>query len=459
MLRSAEAARVTLKTTQPVLKDEEWGRAADDQQAGAAIRELTKNEHHRWPFDVVVSPVCQSSVEDAADVTPAQAASPGMDSCYIYCGITHAYSDGASGQALFGDLLRYYAEHLGAAPAQQPAEPAEHLALLQRRLRRSLRGRLRGEEEPNDDVYHEIVCEDWGKRMGLERRFLFAPLVLNTLRFAAGDVLGCSIDIAWLTAIVGALFRLFPKEPCIRLVLKTGCRDGPGEREMVGFLSEQRTFPVDVGDPETASILEIANIISSTRRARSWRAPVPFEASLCVYVNIVSAMVDGLPPDFRHVVRSSSVGSKWSTDAYSHVNLRIDQLSADDWDFRIFHWDATWGWEWSTYFANALGAVISDMAIAPTAPLLRACPPQSQISTTADGPSGVEPRPTAKRKATSSNGDARSLAGDGSNARSEAGLQQAEDSSDNHSHWKVPRTLPDKTCGPELEAFEADAQS
>jgi hypothetical protein len=55
------------------------------------------------------------------------------------------------------------------------------------------------------------------------------------------------------------------------------------------------------------------------------------------------------------------------------LNLRIDQLAVNDWDIRIFHWDATWGWNWSTHFVHALGGAIYDMVAAPTGAL--AVPP------------------------------------------------------------------------------------
>merc|ERR1712241_205564 len=99
------------------------------------------------------------------------------------------------------------------------------------------------------------------------------------------------------------MFRLFPERRMIHLALKVACRDGPGELQMVGFLSEQRIFTVDPGDPEIATLLDIADNIGSTRRARAWRAPVPYEAGLSVWVNIVSAMVDGLDLGFKHLVK------------------------------------------------------------------------------------------------------------------------------------------------------------
>merc|ERR1712203_230903 len=61
----------------------------------------------------------------------------------------------------------------------------------------------------------------------------------------------------------------------------------------------------------------------------------------------------------------------WRSPASNHISLRIDQLHDLGWDFKIWSFDSAWGWEWSTYFASCLGAVIADMVEAPTAPLLQ----------------------------------------------------------------------------------------
>eukprot|EP00928_Gymnodinium_smaydae_P033497 TRINITY_DN23983_c0_g1_i3.p1 TRINITY_DN23983_c0_g1~~TRINITY_DN23983_c0_g1_i3.p1 ORF type:complete len:205 (+),score=48.51 TRINITY_DN23983_c0_g1_i3:151-765(+) len=73
---------------------------------------------------------------------------------------------------------------------------------------------------------------------------------------------------------------------------------------------------------------------------------------------------------FKHVMTSAGTQRAWKTDAYNHLNLRIDQVDEDAWDFRIFYWDASWQWFWSDYFAQALGCVIRDMATCPTAALV-----------------------------------------------------------------------------------------
>mmetsp|Transcript_12709 Transcript_12709/g.41041 ORF Transcript_12709/g.41041 Transcript_12709/m.41041 type:complete len:735 (-) Transcript_12709:50-2254(-) len=381
VVRSAAAAQLVLRVLEdPSPRDKKWDFATDDQYIHSTIKEMASG--HRWPFDIFVVPLFKTAPppEAGQPANAAQAAKllpPEAVSWYIYCGITHAYSDGASGQALMSDLLRFYAEEVGLAPPQPRPPAPEQLALLQRRLRGSLRGRAPGRApDPNNDVFHEVVCEDWGKRTGFSARLFLERPVLSALRAAAVDVMGCGADVAWLTAVMGAMFRLFPEQKSIRLALKVACRDGPGEVQMVGFLSEHRLFVVDVLEPETSTLADVAETIGSARRARAWRAPMPYEAGLTVFVNIVSAMVDGLPQGFKHVVKPAPASQIWRSQAYCHLNLRIDQVTATEWDFRVFHFDSAWGWSWIKAFADALGGVIHDMATTPTTPLLRPSSPQ-----------------------------------------------------------------------------------
>jgi hypothetical protein len=397
LVRTAEEARIELKV--PLLpeyrtvRDERWYATSDDQYVMGLIRQLN-SPNQRWPFEITVVPLYKGDApgligdRDCAEL--AVQMPPDEVTWYIYCSLTHAYSDGASGQALFTDLLIFYDEErckVGLPPVlshtvpppEKSHEVPEQLSLLQRRLRASLRGRLPGAQgDPNNDVYHEVLCEDWGKRIGISRRVFFTDCVLQALRYSAVTKLGCSIDVAWLTAITGCLFRLFPKLTCIRLMLKVACRDGPGEREMVGFLSEQRILPVDLVNTEASTLVDVARRIDTGRRLRAWRAPQPFESGLCVYVNVVSAMGDGLPSGFQHITKAiGNQAQRANCPAYCHLNVRIDQLKADEWDFRIFHFDSSWGADWSDHFALALGMSIHDMAVAPTAPLLgpRGTPP------------------------------------------------------------------------------------
>lgn len=379
VLRTAETARVTLRTPEDGSpRDKKWDHATDDEYIHECIREMAV--HHRWPFDLFVVPLFKqvppgtSKPKDAAEA--ALRLPPEAVSWYMYCGICHAYSDGASGQALMSDLLRFYSEESGVAQIEPLPPVPEQLSLLQRRLRPSLRGRTPGAApDPNNDVFHEVICEDWGRRGGFCSRIFFDKPVLATMRAAAVDVMGCGSDIAWLTAIMGSMFRLFPEQKCIRLALKVACRDGPGELQMVGFLSEHRLLAVDILDPETSTLMDIAETIGSARRSRAWRAPMPYEAGLTVFVNIVSAMVDGLPAGFKHIVKPSGVASGFVGNGYCHLNIRIDQLSATDFDFRIFHWDDKWGWSWYLLFADALGNTIQDMATRPHETLLPRGPP------------------------------------------------------------------------------------
>eukprot|EP00913_Durusdinium_trenchii_P013108 g12304.t1 len=326
--RSEEAPRLEVRVPPLVdgrVRDPRWDWASHDQYIHSVFDDLLKPR--RWPFDVAVAPLFHGTAAGHSAIEAALSKPASEVAWYIYCSITHAYSDGLSGQALFADLLRFYHEERetqggpSSAAKEELGPTPEPLALLQRRLWRSLckPGNL---PEPNDDLYHESICDDWGRRAGQSRRIYFHPNVTRTLRLAARHCFGCSVDLAWLTAIMCTMFRLFPQQPRMLLILKASCRDGPGQGQMVGFLSEARLIAVDAGDLATANIWEVHKLIDSARLARDWRAPEPFEFGLCVYVNIVSAMVDSLPPGYRHLVREAAPPSRWYSTAYSHLNLR-----------------------------------------------------------------------------------------------------------------------------------------
>eukprot|EP00439_Symbiodinium_sp_Y106_P032803 s5686_g3.t3 len=266
-LKSAHDARVQVRLPdrELVVRDPTFAELSDADYMFWIVTPL-RNDHH-WPYQICAIPVVRKGVlPPGVPLAQAVRTLPPEDvTWYIYAGITHAYSDGASGNALLTDLLRIYAEeaNLDLATSTELHSPPEHLALLQHRLRRSLFGRLRGEDNANDDVYHEIVCEDWGRRFGFSKRIKLEPIVVNTLLLAASNVIGCSIDVAWLTAVIGSLLRLFPDQHCFQLILKCACRDGPGQNEMVGFLSEQRVFPIDVGDSRHATLMDVYCAIES----------------------------------------------------------------------------------------------------------------------------------------------------------------------------------------------------
>ncbi|CAE7504558.1 NRPS8, partial [Symbiodinium natans] len=293
IVRSAEDTLLEVRIPQLVegrVRMPRWDWATHDQYVHGAITDLLRPR--RWPADVAILPLFKGEAPEHTTALEAALSKPASEvAWYVYISITHAYSDGLSGQALFADLLRFYEEEVGARHRQVVRPTAEPLALLQRRLRRSLEGRTPETlQAPNDDLYHESICEDWGRREGLSRRIFFEPAVARSLRNAAQGVYGCSVDLAWLTAIMCAMLRLFPQQPRMMLVVKASCRDGEGQGEMVGFLSEARVITIDVGDVQSATVLDVHHRIHTARVGRSWRAPEPFEFGLCIYVNIVSAM-------------------------------------------------------------------------------------------------------------------------------------------------------------------------
>lgn len=276
-----QARQVLKRPLGSKVRDDCWDFASHDDYVHSVMKGLTCD--HRWPFDAAVVPLYHGVPDGPPGANAVELAlTLPLESVawYIYLGITHAYSDGASVQALYGDsasvqalygdLIHLYEEEMGQVERELREAP-EHLALLQQRLWPSLCGRLPGtsdaNNDANNDVHHEIVCEGRGRRPFFSSRIFLGPTVMRALCTAAIDVLGCGIDIAWLIAVIGAMFRLFPELPCIYLMLKVVCRDGPDEVQMVGFLREQRVLPVDIGDPRTATLLDIASTIVAARQA------------------------------------------------------------------------------------------------------------------------------------------------------------------------------------------------
>ena len=72
------------------------------------------------------------------------------------------------------------------------------------------------------------------------------------------------------------------------------------------------------------------------------------------------------------------------------MNLRLDQLVGSNWDFRIIHWDAVWGWDWSLAFGHAMASVISDLAARPLSPLMRPQRTSGQVEGTVSTPKRKE---------------------------------------------------------------------
>ena len=200
------------------VRNPRWDWASHDQYIHGVFDDLLYPR--RWSFEVALVPLFKGKAPGHTDSIQAALSKPASEvAWYIYCGLTHAYSDGLSGQALFGDLLRFYQEELQGSPSTTVPAP-EPFALLQRRLWHSLHRRPGSLPEPNDDLYHESICDDWGRRSGMSRRIYFHSNVTRTLRAAARNVFGCSVDLAWITAIMCTMFRLFPKQPRMLLVLK-----------------------------------------------------------------------------------------------------------------------------------------------------------------------------------------------------------------------------------------------
>jgi len=291
---------------------------------------------------------------------------------YIYACLDHGYCDGPTGLPLFADLLRLYSEECGGALADATGdgktEPPDALSVLEQRLLQSLKP-MPEAEHSNDDIFHDDLI-GFGYRRGYQRHIRFDHHLMQLLRVAARDCLGCSVDVAWLTVIAAAFLRMFPDLRRLDFYLIVTCRDRPAEETMVGYFSSRKILPLEVGDPRKLAILGLADMISSARRQRAWYRPRPFEKFNGIEVNIVSQAADGLPLGFREVRCARTHGGQWERGGTSFLTLRLDQCAKDDWDFRLQSHDASWGGHWSTYYAQALGSVLVDMGARPTGPVV-----------------------------------------------------------------------------------------
>lgn len=360
-----------------VMEGQSWDGMSDDEIAywlGGHLYQQRKDLTQL--FAVCIIPVFRDArgaapTDDAVKV--AEGLPPADVRWYIYAVLDHGYCDGPAGLPIFADLLRLYAEESGESEERLVADPPDALQVLEKRLVQSLKP-LPEAEHPNDDIFHDGLV-DWGTRAGYQRFLQFDENLMQVMRYASKDVLGCSIDVAWLTAIAAAFLRLFPKLQRLDLFLIVTCRDKPAEETMIGYFSSRKMLPLEIGDAQTVAMLGLSDMISTARRQRNWHRPRPFEkCGTCIEVNIVSQAADGLPYGFQEVRHPKRGPRDWNRSGTSPLQLRLDQAGRDAWDFRLQSHDATWGPYWSTYFAQALGSAIVDMACRPTGPVVPPLP-------------------------------------------------------------------------------------
>eukprot|EP00929_Paragymnodinium_shiwhaense_P088060 TRINITY_DN4826_c0_g2_i4.p1 TRINITY_DN4826_c0_g2~~TRINITY_DN4826_c0_g2_i4.p1 ORF type:complete len:1533 (-),score=336.30 TRINITY_DN4826_c0_g2_i4:810-5408(-) len=364
---SSPEAKVTLvKPTIAQLRAiDEWQPKTTDERAYWTAGELLRQCKPEEMFKVCVVPIFDISDKVAPEVDACALAStlePWEVQWFFYAVLDHGYCDGPTGLPLSADLLRLYAEEIGQA-GPPPVAP-DALKTLEGRLLQSLKP-LPEAAHPNDDIFHDGLC-GWAYRRGYTRFLRFDQPLMKLMRHASREVLGCSIDVAWLTAIAAAFLRMFPEKRRLDFFLVVTCRDHPTEEQMVGYLSSRKLMPLEVGDSSKLALLGLADMISAARRQRTWRRPRPFEKGNAIEVNIVSQAADGLPMGFQEVRCKRNAPREWERGTTALMNLRLDQVARDDWDFRLQSHDASWGGDWSSYYAQALGSVLVDMALRPT---------------------------------------------------------------------------------------------
>lgn len=377
---------------EPIAK---WNPSSDDELAFWVAGELynQRPQEGEQLFCICLVPIfhdARGAAPDADAIGVARGMPPEDVRWYIYAVLDHGYCDGPAGMPLFADLCRLYAQEAGEADGGEP-EPAEALPVLERRVQQSLKP-LPEAEHPNDDIFHDGLIS-WGGRAGYQRFLQFDMPLMKALRHACRDVLGCSVDVAWLTALSAAFLRLFPALRRLDLYLVVTCRDRPAEEMMIGYFSSRKILPLEVGDPKQLPLMALCDMISTGRRQRSWRRPRPYEkAATCIEVNIVSQASDGLPFGFSEVRHPRHAPRGWDRSGNSCMTVRLDQAGRDSWDFRLQSHDAKWGGHWSSYYAQALGCAIVDMAtraLAPVVPTPRPEAPAARAGATAGSVAGA----------------------------------------------------------------------
>jgi hypothetical protein len=377
MQADTDEARVELlrpRVSDVLVEDSGWQPSSSDEFAFWVGLEIYKRrERNERLFSICVVPIFKTAPGASPDsdaVTVALSLPPHEVQWYIYAVLDHGYCDGPAGLPLFADLLRLYEWECGHPGAEAAAKIPDALGVLEQRLRKSLQT-LPEAEHPNDDIFHDGLVHE-GYREGFQRFIQFDTDIMQLLRYAAESVLGCSVDVAWLTAISAAFIRVFPGLKRLDLFLIVTCRDKPAEETMVGYFSSRKMLPLELGDPTRLALLGLSDMISTARRQRNWHRPRPYEkfSSACIEVNVVGQATHGLPAGFREARYAKSAPRSWNRGGTSPMQVRLDQTGRDAWDFRLQSHEGSWGGDWSTYYAQALGSVIVDMACRSTGPIV-----------------------------------------------------------------------------------------
>ncbi|CAE7722515.1 unnamed protein product [Symbiodinium sp. CCMP2592] len=234
---------------------------------------------------------------------------------FLYCSITHKYGDGGAIAAFVHSLQEaYQALARGEAPSR-----SEHpiLAVQQQRLRRYLSGAA-GQEGAVDmylfDIVNDTYYHKWGHSVGVQ----FTSGVCDTLRMA-GQRMACSEEIAWLSCIVAAMFRMLP-DKLLRIMVVHNGRLGDAEGA-VACTSNYVMLSIPCLDASSTPLADIASRVKHAITHGKFRRPTTCEQA---HARINIGGMIGKDGDFTQVFKSSRCrSSAWSRAPYV-IQLRMD---------------------------------------------------------------------------------------------------------------------------------------
>ncbi|CAE7286407.1 agiA [Symbiodinium natans] len=234
---------------------------------------------------------------------------------YLYCSITHKYADGGAIAAFVHALEdTYQALARGDTPScfEHPI-----LEVQQQRLRRYLSGAA-GQEGAVDmylfDIVNDTYYHKWGHSVGVQ----FTPGVCETLRMA-GQRMACSEEIAWLSCIVAAMFRMLP-DKLLRIMVVHNGRMGDAEGA-VACTSNYVMLSIPCLDASSTPLADIASRVKYAITHGKFRRPTTCEQA---HARINIGGMIGKDGDFTQVFKTShSRSSAWSRAPYV-IQLRMD---------------------------------------------------------------------------------------------------------------------------------------
>lgn len=236
---------------------------------------------------------------------------------FVYCSITHKYSDGGSAAAFLHSLSESYEAQLRGNPV--PRVESTVLSVQQERLQLYLSG-VPPPLGAVDVYFQDINADSFNHGRGTSIAVNFTHKVCDTIRLA-GQRIGCSEEIAWLGCITCALCRLLPDEKVIKLMMVHNGRIGEAEGT-VACVSQYVMLSIPCASERSNTPL--ADIVSRVNFAIThgrFTRPAPLEQA---HAKINIGGMIGVEGHFVQVFKTMS-SKKGSTSRAPHVlQLRMD---------------------------------------------------------------------------------------------------------------------------------------